>query len=348
MIGGLILLGVGVVFLVAYVVGRVKDRRMVRNGVFLTVGLLSVVLGGLTLLSAVVPGLDFVLFLVALLVPVAVIVLGVALIGNGATMLRREGRSLGNLLSLILGIVVLAVPAVVVILFSAGVWTGRDTAGSIGAALGVFVTLVCTYFAVAFVAFAIYSVVYARIRRPGAPAAIVILGAGLIHGAVPPLLRGRLDRALELYRVEVSQGRHPVLIPSGGQGSDESRAEGDAMAEYLMQQGVPPEDVVAEVHARNTRENLRLSADVQESTGRRGPVVVVTSNYHVLRAATLARTTGSGAEVVGSRTARYYVPSAFIREFAAIIVEHRRLNAVACIPFLVLTGYLLWLAVFSS
>ena len=348
MIAGLIFIGIGVVFSVAYVIGRFRDRRMVRNGVFLTVGIVSLVLGGLALLALVVPGLDFALFVVALLVPVAVVVLGLALVGNGVTMLRREGRSLGNLLSLVLGVAVLAVPVVVIVLLSVGAWTGRDTAGSVGAALGVFVALVCAYFASAFVSFATYSVIYARFRKTETPAAIIILGSGLIHGAVPPLLRSRLDRALELYWAETPEGRHPLLIPTGGQGADESRAEGEAMAEYLLQQGVPTQDVAAETMARNTRENLLLSAKVQEAAGRPGPVVVVTSDYHVLRAATLARTTGSGAEVIGSQTARYYVPSAFIREFVAIIVMHRRLNAVACIPFLVLTGYLLWHAATSS
>lgn len=345
MIAGYVVMGIGVLFVISYAVGRVRDRRMIRNGVFLTMGTLCVMLGGLTSLALVVPGLDFVLFLLALLVPLAVLILGLALIGNGVTMLRREGRSLGNLLSLILGVGVLVASVVVVVLLSAGAWTGSPRGGSVGAAMGVLVLAVCTYAAVAFIAFAVYSVVYARSRKTRTPEAIVILGSGLIHGAVPPLLRGRLDRALELYRAERSRGHRPMLIPSGGQGEDEPRSEGEAMAEYLLQQGVPAEDVVPETRSRNTRENLLFSADVQRANRRTGPVVVVTSNYHVLRAATLARRTDSDADVIGSPTARYFIPSAFIREFAAVIVEHRRLNAIACLPFLILTGYLLWLAI---
>jgi uncharacterized SAM-binding protein YcdF (DUF218 family) len=62
----------------------------------------------------------------------------------------------------------------------------------------------------------------------------------------------------------------------------------------------------------------------------------VTSDYHVLRTASLARRIGVEAQVVGSRTARYYVPSAFIREFVALIVENRRVSIVALLPFCVL------------
>jgi uncharacterized SAM-binding protein YcdF (DUF218 family) len=77
-------------------------------------------------------------------------------------------------------------------------------------------------------------------------------------------------------------------------------------------------------------ESTRFSSVVLAATsGRTCPVLVVTSDYHVLRAAMLARSLGTGAQVVGARTARYYVPSAFLREFVAVVVAHRVLHAVA-------------------
>ena len=62
----------------------------------------------------------------------------------------------------------------------------------------------------------------------------------------------------------------------------------------------------------------------------------MTNNYHVLRTAVLARQTGTDTQVVGSPTARYYVPSAFLREFVAVVVEHRRLHLIGAL--IVLAG----------
>ena len=150
-----------------------------------------------------------------------------------------------------------------------------------------------------------------------APAAVVILGAQLIGGKVPPLLRARLDRALQVYRD--ADDPQPLLIPSGGQGVDESRPEGEGMAEYLLAAGVASGDVRPENRAVNTEQHLLYSAQIQREAGRPGPMLVATNNYHVLRSALLARKLRLDAEVVGARTAWYFVPSAFLREFVAIL-----------------------------
>lgn len=54
---------------------------------------------------------------------------------------------------------------------------------------------------------------------------------------------------------------------------------------------------------------------------------------------TRARRLKLDAEVVGARTARYYVPSAFLREFAAILKGHLLLHVVLFTPFVALAGY---------
>ena len=166
-----------------------------------------------------------------------------------------------------------------------------------------------------FVVFLSYAVAYSRMPSLQKPAAIVMLGSRPFDGEVPPLLRSRLDRAVEIYG---STSPRPLVIPSGGQGQDESRTEGTAMAEYLRGAGVDHADLLAEEKAENTEENLRLSSEIFAASGRSGALVAVTSNYHVLRAALLARSLKLDAEVVGSPTARYYLPSAILREFVAV------------------------------
>jgi uncharacterized SAM-binding protein YcdF (DUF218 family) len=320
---------VGAVLGVLYVVSRNRDRRLLRNGVLLVGAAWFLVTGVLGLLAPVVPGLGLLVLLLVALAPAAVLVLAGFAIVNGVQVIRAEGLSLATSLSLLAGVALLVLPVVGLLLVLA-----RDP-WSLGAAAVLF--FLCSYAGVVFVAFLVYSVVYGRTDFQGRPAALVVLGSRIIDGRVPPLLASRLDRALELYRAQAATGPAPLLIPTGGKGDDETRSEGAAMAEYLLVHGADPDDVRPEVQARNTRENLVLSAAVQAAAGRPGPALAVTNNYHVLRTAVLARELGSDTQVVGAPTARYYVPSAFLREFVAVVVEHKRLHLLLVLPLVALT-----------
>jgi uncharacterized SAM-binding protein YcdF (DUF218 family) len=65
-----------------------------------------------------------------------------------------------------------------------------------------------------------------------------------------------------------------------------------------------------------------------EKTGQPYSCLLVTSNYHVLRAVILARSLGLNAQGIGSPTALYYLPAAFIREYIAVIFRYRALLAI--------------------
>jgi uncharacterized SAM-binding protein YcdF (DUF218 family) len=58
--------------------------------------------------------------------------------------------------------------------------------------------------------------------------------------------------------------------------------------------------------------------------------VIVTSNYHVFRAAILARRAGLDGQVTGAPTAGYYWPSAMLREFAAVFLSYKAVNFGVC------------------
>jgi len=317
----MVLLIPALVLAVAYLVARRHDRRMLRNGVFLIGAVSFAALAVLDLTVHALPAVVLVVLAAVLLLPVALLVLAGFLLANGVRMFRREGRSLGNALSLLAGLGLVVVVVVTVVLV-------RSQSTPV-IAVALLPLLLAGYLGAAFLVFLVDALVYRRVRVPAQPDAIVVLGSGLVRGEVPPLLRGRLDRAITAWRAAADSGPAPLLVPSGGQGADEPRPEGEAMAEYLVAQGVPAEHVRAETESRTTEENLVLSGRVLEREGHDGTVLVVTSDYHVLRAAMLARSLGTGAQVVGARTARYYVPSAFLREFVAVLVAHRALHAVA-------------------
>ena len=77
---------------------------------------------------------------------------------------------------------------------------------------------------------------------------VIVLGAGLRRDQPSLLLRYRLDKALEYAR------QHPdvLVVTAGGQGRDEWVSEGQAMRDYLISKGLPPERVLAECKSTST------------------------------------------------------------------------------------------------
>jgi uncharacterized SAM-binding protein YcdF (DUF218 family) len=250
-------------------------------------------------------------FAAALFSPLFALVLSVFLVLNGVTMLHRERFSLGNSLSLLAGLAVLGLMASALPVFKVGpTWLQG---------LWLLSSLVAVYLAFQFTAFVGYAWLYGQVARRRRADWVVVLGSGLIEDRVPPLLAARVGTGIaEFFR----RGAR-VLVLSGGKGPDERVAEGEAMARWAIAHGAPPTAVRAETASRTTRENLLFSRELV-----RGPGVIVTSNYHALRAAVLARRVGVDAQAVGAPTAGYFWPSAMLREFVAILREHRTVHLV--------------------
>src|SRR5699024_8147729 len=106
----------------------------------------------------------------------------------------------------------------------------------VGLGVGALLALLSLHTGLAFLVFLAASVPYQLFPKRLSTEGVIIHGAGLVRGGVGPLLRSRLDRAvLERERLR-ELGLDPLLVPSGGQGPDEPRAEGEAMAEYLVEE----------------------------------------------------------------------------------------------------------------
>ena len=167
---------------------------------------------------------------------------------------------------------------------------------------------------------------------PGKLDYVVVLGAGLIGDQVTPLLASRIEKGIAIYQ------KHPgsKLIMSGGQGPDELMAEGQAMANYAFEQGIPVEDIVIENQSTNTEENLKFSYALMKPGSR---FALVTNYYHVFRALLLARKLKIKCIGYGARTKFYFSLNAFIREFVGYLVMTKKahllfLGIVSAIYFL--------------
>lgn len=362
-------LGLVTLVLVLTVVSIRRDARWLGNAYLFGLSVLVVLP-----VLALIPGLGLLVvfggLLLLVLAPLATLVLIGFLIANGVQMLRRERRSFAHLLSLLAGIGIAVVLALALVVL----FTGATPL----APVATFAVLALGYLGGEFVLYLGYSWVYARLARRSRPSHIVVLGAGLRGGReVGPLLAGRVDHAIGVYRRERAAGRQPVLVMSGGQGPDEHVSEAAAMADYAVRQGVLPEHILQEDRSTNTLENLRFSRQVvlahagrsdrpelqalAENGDEAGPgavavaerieekprlpwfappleasMLVVTSDYHAMRAATHARKVGLPAHAIGAPTARYYWVSAVLREFVALVnerrVKHLVLMALVAVP----------------
>ncbi|MBR1781122.1 MAG: YdcF family protein, partial [Oscillospiraceae bacterium] len=95
------------------------------------------------------------------------------------------------------------------------------------------------------------------------PKVMIVLGAMVWPDGPSPVLRYRLDKALEYL------DDHPemTVIVSGGQGNDEPCSEAQAMADALIAAGVPAEQIVLEDTSFNTRQNLQNSRALMAELG---------------------------------------------------------------------------------
>lgn len=260
-------------------------------------------------------------------IPLGSVALVVFLLANTVTVVKREGLSLSHVLPALLafGIIVVWIAGPVLLAVQAPGWT---------LALCLLVVMEGSYVAFTFFALLLYSWLYRKLPKRCDYDYIVVHGAGLSGSKPTPLLAGRLDRGAELWR---TGGCKALIVASGGRGPDEVVSEAEAMRAYLVEcHGVPVDSIIEEDRSTTTMENLRNSKALMDA--RSGVdayrAAVVTSDYHVFRTAEYAHKIGLVADGVGSKTARYFWPTAFIREFAAVSKAHRW-------PFIVI--FILWL-----
>ncbi|WP_260115773.1 YdcF family protein [Nicoliella spurrieriana] len=237
---------------------------------------------------------------------------------------QRENHSLANMLTLFLGIVTLIFPI-------ANLLLAKHSFGAIGTFFSTFWVLTILYGLFCIFSFMLAALLF-TIKKPKPDKQyIIILGAGLLNGnQVSPLLASRIDKGIQFYHQVLSKTGHaPLLICSGGQGNDETIPEGVAMREYAITHGIPAEQVIAERQSKTTLQNMLFSKQVVVE--RQLPLtagVYVTNDYHVFRAGIYARRSGLNIQGIGAKTSKFFVPNATIREYIALLMNHRLFHVV--------------------
>lgn len=117
--------------------------------------------------------------------------------------------------------------------------------------------------------------------------AIVVLGAAQYAGRPSPVLRARLDHALELWNRHLSS----LLILTGGIGTGDTTSEAAVGRNYARKHGVPDSAILIENGGRTTSESMRAVAGMLEARGLQS-ALLVSDPFHMLRLRILARRFG--------------------------------------------------------
>lgn len=146
--------------------------------------------------------------------------------------------------------------------------------------------------------------------------AIIVLGSGISQGKPTATLAKRLDKATEIAQ----QQPQAIIIVSGGLDYGETKTEAEIMSEYLQQQNIAAQRIFQESKSTSTDLNLKNSQQylIQQHLRLDSKIAIVTSDFHTLRAAAIAKKQGYRNFItVGAETPVSTRYNAWLREYFA-------------------------------
>lgn len=117
--------------------------------------------------------------------------------------------------------------------------------------------------------------------------AIAVFGAAEYDGRPSPVLRARLDHALDLY----GRGLAPMVITLGGGDVGDQHSEGGVGHDYLLAHGVPERAIIAETQSDNTEESAARLAVIARAN-HLNRIIVVSDGTHLFRIHVLCEKVG--------------------------------------------------------
>jgi len=125
---------------------------------------------------------------------------------------------------------------------------------------------------------------YASVADTPTTTVAMILGASVLgNGTLSPILKERVDKAIELYQAHKVQ----KILMTGDNGAL-SHNEVEPVRRYLLQAGIPPEDIFLDHAGFDTYSSMFRARDVFGITS----ITVVSQHFHLPRAVFIARTLG--------------------------------------------------------
>lgn len=149
--------------------------------------------------------------------------------------------------------------------------------------------------------------------------AIIVLGSGFRNNQPTPVLASRLDMSAEVFKRQPNA----FLVLTGGVGFNKLVSEASVMQNYLLEKyHLPIARMLLEEKSTSTELNLQNSKQILLSYAVTldNPIVIVTSDFHTLRARAIAKKQGFLDVVsVGSVTPLYVRYNSWLREYFAFV-----------------------------
>src|ERR1700760_4232871 len=118
--------------------------------------------------------------------------------------------------------------------------------------------------------------------------AIAVFGAAEYSGRPSPVLHARLDKAVSLYNKDIA----PIVITlGGGSDRDSGMTEGGVGRDYLLANGVPYDQIVAETQSVDTEQQVTRLAGIARAR-HLNSIVVVSDGTHLFRIRKLCEDAG--------------------------------------------------------
>lgn len=154
-------------------------------------------------------------------------------------------------------------------------------------------------------------------NAPEAPANVIILGCRVKENGASLMLEKRIEAAYEY----LSENPDVICIASGGKGIDEPMSEAECIRDGLVSRGISPDRIILEDKSTNTYENIRNSLKIIDSIGAERRAVIITSEFHQLRASMISKKQGLESYSKSSHTFLPLLPSYWVREWFAVAYE---------------------------
>src|SRR3984957_12310103 len=118
--------------------------------------------------------------------------------------------------------------------------------------------------------------------------AIAVFGAAECLGPPSPPFHARLDHAVELYRKQIA----PLVITlGGGSDKDSGNTEGGVGRDYLLANGVPFGNIIAETRSIDTEQQVHRLVEIARENNLHH-IVVVSDGTHLFRIRELCEESG--------------------------------------------------------
>lgn len=263
----------------------------------------------------------------AMLTLPCIVILSIYSIITNIVLIKKEGYSLNNLLGIFMGVLALLglFGSQFIYRVTSMMITSSD-AFFVKKMIDILINVTLSYFYTLIIATLYCNVRAAKHEPKYDKDFVIILGAKIrADGTLTPLLKARADRAIEFGKKQYEITNKTICyVPSGGKGNDEIVAEGVAIEQYLIENGINKENIMVEDKSSSTIENMKFSNSKIVEIKKDAKISFATTNYHVFRSGVIANNCGIDCEGMGSKTKWYFYTNALIREFIANLIQEKR------------------------